>query len=138
MKRILGIDVGEKRIGVAVSDPMGITAQPLETVHRNGQGSEWERFQELMTEYEPERAVIGLPVNMNGTEGPSAEAARMFGKTLSKKHPKVVIDFQDERLTTAASERLLIDAGMRREKRRMKKDIIAAALILQSWLDSHR
>ena len=138
MKRILGIDVGEKRIGVAVSDPMGITAQPLETVERNGQGSEWRRFEELVTEYEPSEAIIGLPVNMNGTEGPSAEAARIFGRTFSRKYPDVQVYFQDERLTTAASERLLIDAGMRREKRRKKRDIIAAALILQSWLDSNR
>jgi len=138
MNRCLGIDVGKKRIGVAVSDPLGITAQPLEMVARDGQGSEWKRFPEIFKEYSPETAVIGLPVNMDGTEGEQADAVRLFAKTFSRKFPDIRIVFQDERLTTAASERLLIEAGMRRSKRRTKRDIIAATLILQTWLDKHK
>ena len=135
MERYLGIDVGNKRIGVALSDPLGITAQPLETVVRDGQGSEWRRFTELVEELKPARAVVGLPVNMNGTEGEQAEAARLFAKTFSRKFPGVRIEFQDERLTSVASEKLLIQAGMRRNKRRRKRDVIAATLILQTYLD---
>jgi len=135
MDRILGIDTGEKRIGVAVSDPLALTAQPLEIVKRDGQGSEWKRLSALMEEMKPARVVVGLPLNMNGTEGPAAESARLFAKTLSRKFPKLEVIFQDERLTTAASERLLIEAGVRREHRRDKRDLIAATLILQTWLD---
>jgi len=136
MDRVLGIDVGTKRIGLAVSDPLGITAQPREIIVRDGQGSEWRRFVELVDELKPARVVIGLPFNMDGTEGEQAAAARLFAKTFSRKFPGVTVDFQDERLTTAATEKLLIDAGMRREKRRKSRDAIAAALILQTWLDA--
>jgi len=138
MERVFGIDVGTVRIGIAMSDPLGITAQPLETIVRDGQGSEWARLDFLVREYKPSRAVIGLPMNMNGTEGPAAEASRLFAKTFSRKFSSIQVIFQDERLTTAASERILIESGMRREKRREKRDIIAAALILQTWLDTPR
>jgi putative Holliday junction resolvase len=138
MKRCLGIDVGKKRIGVAVSDPLGITAQPMETVIRDGQGSEWKRFSELLNKFEVVRVVVGLPINMDGTEGEQAEAARLFAKTFSRKFPQVEVVFQDERLTSAASERLLIEAGIRRNTRKMKRDLIASTLILQTWLDAHR
>jgi putative pre-16S rRNA nuclease len=137
MERYFGIDVGEKRIGVSVSDPLGITAQPLEIITRDGQGSEWKRFPEIVKEYSPVKAIIGLPLNMNGTEGEQSEAARLFGKTFSRKFPEMEIIFQDERLTSVAAEKLLIEAGMRREKRRKKRDSIAASLILQGYLDTH-
>lgn len=137
MERILGIDVGEKRIGVAVSDALGITAQPLGVVERDGRGAEWKRFAEIVGEIKPARAVVGLPLKMDGCECPATEAARLFAKTFSSKHPNIEIIFQDERLTTAASERLLIEAGMRRENRRQKRDIIAATLILETWLGIH-
>jgi putative Holliday junction resolvase len=134
--RILGLDVGGKRIGVAVSDPLGITAQPLEVVARDGQGSEWKRFPQIMEEYKPQKIVMGLPKNMNGSEGEQAGIVRLFAKTFSRKFAGIEIVFQDERLSTAASERLLLEAGVRREKRRQKRDVIAAALILQTFLDS--
>ena len=89
MERYFGIDVGEKRIGVSVSDPLGITAQPLEIITRDGQGSEWKRFPEIVKEYSPVKAIIGLPLNMNGTEGEQSEAARLFGKTFSRKFPEM-------------------------------------------------
>ncbi|HOE64240.1 MAG TPA: Holliday junction resolvase RuvX [Candidatus Sumerlaeota bacterium] len=138
MGRVLGIDVGEKRIGVAVSDALGITAQPLDVVVRDGRGSEWKRLDEIVGEIKPARAVVGLPLKMNGNECPATDAARQFAKTFSSKHPGIEIIFQDERLTTSASERLLIEAGMRRESRRQKRDIIAATLILETWLRSHK
>jgi putative Holliday junction resolvase len=136
MERFIGLDVGKKRIGVAMSDPLGITAQPLKVVVRNGQGSEWISLKEVMGEYEPSRAIIGLPLHMNGTEGEQAEAARLFAKTFSRKHPDVRIIFQDERFTTAESERMLIEAGLSRAARRKKRDVIAATLILQTYLDT--
>jgi len=135
--RILGLDVGEKRIGVAVSDPLGITAQPLEVVARDGQGSEWRRLPQILEEYNPQRAVMGLPVNMDGSEGKQTDLVRLFAKTFSRKFPGIEIVFQDERMSTAASERLLLEAGVRRDKRRRKRDVIAAALILQTFLDAH-
>ncbi len=138
MERYIGLDVGERRIGVAVSDPLGITAQPLEVVRRDGQGSEWKRLEAVIKQYQPVRAIVGLPVNMNGTEGKQAEAARLFARTFSRKFPSVAVIFQDERLTTVASEKLLIKAGVRREKRRKKRDVIAATLILQTYLDARR
>ena len=138
LERHLGIDVGERRIGVAVSDPLGITAQPLEVVHRDANGSEWKRLPVIIKQYQPVRAIIGLPINMNGTEGEQAQAARLFAKTFSRKFPRVEVIFQDERLTTVASERLLIEAGVRRVKRKNKRDIIAATLILQMYLNTHR
>ncbi|MBN1903163.1 Holliday junction resolvase RuvX [Candidatus Sumerlaeota bacterium] len=136
MERFVGFDVGKKRIGVAVSDPLGITAQPLKVVERNGQGSEWTSLKEVVDEYAPILAVIGLPLHMNGTEGEQAEAARLFAKTFSRKHPDIRVIFQDERFTTAASERMLIEAGVSRAARRKKRDVIAATLILQTFLDS--
>lgn len=138
MERFIGLDVGKKRIGVAMSDPLGITAQPLKVIVRNGQGSEWISLKEVMGEYEPSRAIIGLPLHMNGTEGEQAEAARLFAKTFSRKNPDVKIILQDERFTTAASERMLIEAGMSRAARRKKIDVIAATLILQTYLDTIR
>lgn len=137
MERVIAIDVGEKRIGVAVSDALGITAQPLAVVERDGRGAEWKRLASLVEEIKPARAVVGLPLKMDGSECPATVAARQFAKTFSSKHPNVEILFQDERLTTAASERLLIEAGMRRENRRQKRDIISATLILETWLASH-
>lgn len=136
MERFIGLDVGSKRIGVAVSDPLGITAQPLRVVVRNGQGSEWKSLMEILKEYEPSLAVIGLPLHMNGTEGEQAEAARLFAKTFSRKYPDVRVILRDERFTTAASERMLIEAGMSRAARRKKIDVIAATLILQTYLES--
>jgi putative Holliday junction resolvase len=136
MERFIGMDVGKKRIGVAVSDPLGITAQPLKVVVRDGQGSEWISLKDLVDEYAPSLAVIGLPLNMNGTEGEQAEAARLFAKTVSRKYPDIKIILQDERFTTAASERMLIEAGMSRAARRKKRDVIAATLILQTYLDT--
>lgn len=137
MERVIAIDVGEKRIGVAVSDALGITAQPLAVVERDGRGAEWKRLASLVEEIKPARAVVGLPLKMDGSECPATDDARQFAKTFSSKHPNIEILFQDERLTTAASERLLIEAGMRRENRRQKRDIISATLILETWLASH-
>lgn len=134
--RILGLDVGEKRIGVAISDPFGWTAQGLMTIHRtNSEKKDLEAIVEVIKEHEVTSIVIGLPRNMNGTYGPQTENIRLFAEKLAQKTP-VKIDFWDERLTTVVAERALIEADVSRNKRRKVVDKVAAVIILQNYLDS--
>ena len=132
--RTLGLDVGDKRIGVAVSDPMGWTAQPLTVVHRVGVAKDIAALREATKDIEVERIVAGLPVEMNGKEGTQAGRVRRFCEALAEATGLEVV-YQDERLTTLQSKRLLESAGVRRERRKGVLDKMAAALILQSWLD---
>ncbi|MBR2485196.1 MAG: Holliday junction resolvase RuvX [Clostridia bacterium] len=136
MKRKVALDVGDVRIGVAVSDMLGITANPRETYVRKGKTFEDDinYFVKYAKEEDADAFVIGLPMNMDGTEGPRAEVAREFGEALKEASGLQVI-YVDERLTTVSAERMLIGADVRREKRKQVIDKVAATIILQSYLD---
>lgn len=136
MARIVALDLGDARIGVAVSDPLGITAQPLEPVQCVGSRKDLARIERLLREYEAGTVVIGLPRLLSGEEGERAERARAFGAGLQKRLPRLAVSYWDERLTTVEAERLLIDADVSRKRRRKLVDGIAAALILQGYIDS--
>ena len=136
MKRKVALDVGDVRIGVAVSDMLGITANPRETYVRKGKTFEDDinYFVKYAKEEDADAFVIGLPMNMDGTEGPRAEVTREFGEALKEASGLQVI-YVDERLTTVSAERMLIGADVRREKRKHVIDKVAATIILQSYLD---
>lgn len=134
MKKIMGIDIGEKRIGIAVSDSLGYTAQGVETYTRTGEGDA-AYIAAKAKELGASRVVVGLPLNMNGTEGPAAQKVREFAEQL--KALGMEVDFQDERLTTVSAERMLIEADVSRKKRRQVVDKLAAVYILRAYLDRH-
>lgn len=136
MKRKVALDVGDVRIGVAVSDMLGITANPRETYVRKGKTfkDDINYFVKYAKEEDADAFVIGLPMNMDGTEGPRAEVTREFGEALKEASGLQVI-YVDERLTTVSAERMLIGADVRREKRKQVIDKVAATIILQSYLD---
>lgn len=129
---ILGLDVGDKRIGVAFAD--GLLAIPLTVVDRAGEETDMEKLLALAREHGAERIVIGLPLSMNGNIGRQAEKVLAFSRALSE-HVDIPVDTWDERLSTVAAERLLLNSGMKREKRKGKRDAMAAAIILQAYLD---
>ena len=136
--RILGLDYGSKTVVVAVSDPLGLTAQKVETIWRKQENKlrrTLARIEELIAEYEVEKIVLGFPKNMNNTVGERAEKALEFGEMLKKRTGLEVIMW-DERLTTVEADRTLIEAGVRRENRKQYLDGIAAVFILQGYLDS--
>ena len=136
--RILGLDYGSKTVGVAVSDPLGLTAQKVETIWRKQENKLRQtlaRIEELIAEYEVEKIVLGFPKNMNNKVGERAEKALEFGEMLKKRTGLEVIMW-DERLTTVEADRTLIEAGVRRENRKQYLDGIAAVFILQGYLDS--
>ena len=136
--RILGLDYGSKTVGVAVSDPLGLTAQKVGTIWRKQENKlrrTLARIEELIAEYEVEKIVLGFPKNMNNTVGERAEKALEFGEML-KKRTGLEIIMWDERLTTVEADRTLIEAGVRRENRKQYLDGIAAVFILQGYLDS--
>ena len=136
--RILGLDYGSKTVGVAVSDPLGLTAQKVETIWRKQENKlrrTLARIEELIAEYEVEKIVLGFPKNMNNTVGERAEKALELGEMLKKRTGLEVIMW-DERLTTVEADRTLIEAGVRRENRKQYLDGIAAVFILQGYLDS--
>ncbi len=136
--RILGLDYGSKTVGVAVSDPLGLTAQKVETIWRKQENKlrrTLARIEELIAEYEVEKIVLGFPKNMNNTVGERAEKTLEFGEMLKKRTGLEVIMW-DERLTTVEADRTLIEAGVRRENRKQYLDGIAAVFILQGYLDS--
>jgi putative holliday junction resolvase len=134
-RRILGIDMGAKRIGLAVSDPLGITAQGLEVWLRRGREADLEHLLAVGRDYAVHRIVVGLPRHMSGQPGAAAPDIMEFASVLGEALEAEVI-FWDERLTTVAAERLLIEADVRRRRRRQVVDQLAAVLILQSYLDS--
>lgn len=137
--RILGLDVGTKTVGVAVSDLLGMTAQPVETIKIDSEAGEFgfERLAELITEYNPSKIVLGLPKHMNNDEGIRAEASRNYGEKITETFD-VAVEYQDERLTTMQAEKVLIDGGVRRKDRKKSIDKLAAVLILQNYLDAHK
>ena len=136
MQRILALDFGEKRIGVAVSDALNIIAQSVGTIERKGIKNDLKKIRDLVQEYNAERLIVGLPLNMDGTEGKSANRAVDFVKEL-KKEIDIPIEMVDERLTTAQGERIFLEADLSRKKRKKNIDKIAAQLILQNYLESH-
>lgn len=136
--RIIGLDYGTKTVGVAVSDALMITAQPLETIERksaNKLRQTLARIESIIEEYQAERIVLGYPKNMNNTIGERAEAAEQFKEDLERRTGLEVI-LWDERLSTVEAERILMDTGVRRENRKQYVDKMAAAVILQNYLDS--
>ena len=135
--RIMGLDVGSKTVGVAISDPLGFTAQGLEIIPIHEEMGEFglERLGELVKEYKVDKFVIGLPKNMNNTSGPRVEASQAYGQRVSELFG-LPVDYQDERLTTVAAERMLVEqADISRSKRKKVIDKLAAQLILQNYLD---
>ncbi|NDK90997.1 Holliday junction resolvase RuvX [Gordonia desulfuricans] len=137
--RRLGIDVGSVRVGVAVCDPDGILATPVETVRRDiGGGTDIARIAELVAEYEAIGVVIGLPKTLRNTDGPAVEAARGFGDTLAPVIDPVAIEYADERLTTVTAAQALRASGRSAKSSRGVIDQAAAVAILQGWLDARR
>ncbi|AZK46574.1 Holliday junction resolvase RuvX [Paenibacillus lentus] len=133
--RIMGLDYGDRRIGVAISDIFGWTAQGVEVIERRREGDEYDRIAELAGQHEVEEIVVGLPKNMNGSVGPRGEICKVFAEELQNRI-KVPVHLWDERLTTVSAQRTLIDADVSRKKRRGIVDKMAAVLILQNYLDS--
>ncbi|MGL4730836.1 MAG: Holliday junction resolvase RuvX [Clostridium sp.] len=133
--RILGLDVGDRTIGVAISDPLGFTAQGITTVKRKGLENDINEMIKICNEYEVEKIVSGLPKNMNGTVGEQGEKVKSFCEEL-KKHIDLPIIFWDERLTTVAAHKAMLEADLSRSKRKKLVDKIAATYILQGYLDS--
>ena len=136
--RIMGLDYGSKTVGVAMSDPLGITAQAVETIWRKDENKlrkTCARIEELISEYEVERIVLGLPKHMNNDLGERAEKALAFGEMVKRRTGLEVVMW-DERLTTVEAERTLIENNVRRENRKQYIDKSAAVFILQGYLDS--
>lgn len=136
MGRILGLDVGDKRIGVALSDELKWTAQALMTLQREGKQKDIPAILHLLDAHDIEEIVIGLPKNMNDTLGEQAEKVLKFSRQLENRVEGVKVTLWDERLTTTAAERILVKADVSRKKRRKVVDTIAAVFILQSYLDA--
>ena len=135
--RFMGLDYAAKTVGVAVSDPLGLTAQGVETVWRKQENKlrqTMARIEELISEYQVERIVLGYPKNMNNTVGERAVKSLEFKEKLEKR-PGLPVVMWDERLTTAEAERTLMETGVRRENRKQFLDQMAAVLILQGYLD---
>ena len=131
-ERIMGLDVGGKRTGVAVSDDLGIIATPVNFVQRGERDRA--AFRDIVERYGITRIVAGLPTNMSGTEGPQAQETRDYAEALAD-DLDLPLDYWDERLTSAIAERRMIEAGMRRNQRKERVDAIAAAIMLQGYLD---
>ena len=134
--RALSLDIGDKTIGVAASDLLAITAQGVETIRRTSNKNDLHRLGELVAQYAAEIFIIGLPKNMDGSEGARCELVRNFAVKLAEKFPNVKQIFWDERLSTVAATRPLIEADLSRKKRKKVIDKMAAVYILQGWLDS--
>jgi putative Holliday junction resolvase len=135
--RVLAVDPGTKRVGLALSDPTGTIAQPLTTIGAEPRGTLAARLADLAREKDASKIVVGLPRRMDGSLGPEAKAARRLATEL-REASRLPVELVDERLTTAAAEKALLEEGVRREKRRASIDRVAAALLLQAHLDRRR
>ncbi len=138
MNRVMALDFGDARIGIAMSDIMKIIANGYETYKRVSKEKDLQYIAGLVKPNAVDEIVFGLPINMDGTEGDRVLRTREFADKLKQLIPNVKISFQDERLTTVTGERMLIEAGVRREKRKGVIDKIAATIILQQYLDCKR
>jgi len=132
--RVLGLDVGAKTIGLAVSDPLGVTAQGLPTLRRKNKRTDFERLEELIHDYQVGELVVGYPLNMSGVEGTQGAKMRIFAAELRQRFA-LPVHLWDERLTSAEANRLLREMEVSTERRRRAVDRMAAVLILQSWMD---
>ena len=130
-ERIVALDVGDRRIGIAVSDPLGLTAQPIETYTRVGYGPDVRHIAQIASQYGTDRILCGLPRNMDGTQGFQADKVREFAAKLEEQG--LTVAYYDERLTTVMAEQALLEADLRRERRKQKVDMLAAVMILQSY-----
>ena len=134
MPRILGVDYGQRRVGLAVSDPTGIIATPLSVVEVTSDGEAVRRVADTARAVEAEKVVVGLPISLSGTEGPMAAKVRAFVAELAKR-VAIPVETWDERLTTSLVERMLVDADVSRQRRRQVRDKLAAQVLLQGYLD---
>ncbi len=137
MARVLGIDLGSRRIGVAVSDGLGLTAQPRATLPRHGGMRDMESIAKAVKDAEADRIVVGLPLDPEGKEGPAAARARAFAEKLHATL-QLPVELCDESFSTVEAEEVLIAADLSRARRRQVVDKLAAAVILQRWLDARR
>jgi putative holliday junction resolvase len=137
--RVMGLDVGSKTVGVAISDALGWTAQGIETVRINEEEGEFriDRIKALAEEYEVDTIIVGMPKNMNNTIGPRGEASKAYGD-LIQRELSILVKYWDERLSTMAAERVLLEADVSRKKRKKVIDKMAAVMILQGYLDSQK
>ena len=135
--RVLALDVGEKRIGVALSDPTGLLASPLTTISSTSESRDIDAVLRLAAEHEVEAIIVGLPLSLSGRLGPQARQVARFAGTLSKR-ADVEVKTIDERYSTAEAERLLRQSGVKPSRQRARVDAAAAAVVLQAYLDSKR
>ncbi len=134
MTRSLGLDIGDKRIGVALSDPHGVLASPLTIIHRQDEAADFEAIVNIISQHQVGRIIVGLPRSMDGTLGKQAEKVKAFVDRLIS-HIKVPLEFRDERLSTVSARRLMREAGIKKRKVKVHDDDAAAAIILQGYLD---
>lgn len=134
--RVLGVDPGTVRIGLALSDPLGVTAQPIDHLERIGSRRDLNNLAQRVKDHDVRVVVIGLPLTLAGEEGEAALASREMAEGLRRRLPGVEIELWDERLTTVQAERTMVAGKVRRGKRKQRIDSLAATLILQSWLDA--
>ena len=137
MARVLGIDLGSRRIGVAVSDGLGLTAQPRATIARHGGVRDIDAIAAAVKDADADRIVLGLPLDCEGQEGPAAQRARVFGDKLAAAL-HLPVEFIDESFSTVEAEAVLLAADVSRARRKQVVDKMAAAVILQRWLDANR
>jgi putative holliday junction resolvase len=136
--RSLGLDVGDRRIGVALSDPLGLLASPLLVIERRENQADIQAILQIVRQHQVEKIIVGLPQSMNGTIGAQAEKVKAFGELLRGESP-VPVDFRDERLSTVSAKRLIHEAGSRKSSRKKGEyDAAAAAIILQTYLDEDK
>ena len=132
--RSLGLDIGDRRIGVALSDPEGILASPFTIINCQGDMTDVEAITDIISQQQVKKVIVGLPRSMDGSLGKQAEKVKAFTQKLCS-HTEVPVEFRDERLTTVSAKRLMRDANTKKARRKAKYDAIAAALILQGYLD---
>jgi putative Holliday junction resolvase len=135
--RVMCLDVGDRRIGVAMSDPTGLIASPREVVYRSDDESAYNAIARLAGQYQAEEMVIGMPYSLSGAIGPAAEKVKAFAEELARRVTIKIITW-DERMTTIAADRAMRETGVKKQRQNNLRDAIAAALILQSYLDSRR
>ena len=132
--RNLGLDIGDKRIGVALSDPLGILASPLTIIHRQDEAADFEAIASIITQYQVGQIIVGLPYSMDGNLGEQAKKVKAFVGRLSG-HIEIPLEFRDERLSTVSAKRLMREARTKKTSSRIHDDAAAAAIILQGYLD---
>jgi putative holliday junction resolvase len=136
--RVLALDVGARRLGVAVSDPTGTVASPLATLPRRTPDEDASALAALAAQHDAGTVVVGLPLTLDGREGPAAKSVRRYLAELATRLPRLDFRLADERLSTVAAERTLVGGGVRRRARRQVVDQVAASVFLQTWLDARR